>query len=153
MAILEVMSGSYDNEDAVKNVCNYIMDYKKTCGFVGGRSVLPGTAVLEMETVQNIWGEQRGRRMRHFILSFDDIDDVTFEEAYAIASDVAEYYAASYQIIFGVHISQAHTHIHFGLNTVSFIDGKKFSEGISEFIAFRKFVDKVLSEYGIELSY
>lgn len=151
MAILVPVTGKYEDEKALNNVVNYVMDFDKTCDIVGGKSVSPDTAIAEMEAVQEEWNKKFGKRVHHFVLSFADGECVTFEEAYDIACAVADFYAPSYQIVFGAHVMQPHIHIHFAMNTVSFVNGMKCDDLLPNRIQFRAHVNSVLSEYGMHL--
>ena len=72
---------------------------------------------------------------------------ITPEEAQWIAEDVARFYSSRYQICYGVHLNTDDLHIHFALNTVSFIDGKLFSEGWMELEQLKLYVHKVVLKY------
>ena len=82
-----------------------------------------------------------------FIISFDKKDHITPEEAQWIAEDVAKFYSSRYQICYGVHLNTDDLHIHFALNTVSFIDGKLFSEGWMELERLKRYVNEVILKY------
>lgn len=49
------------------------------------------------------------------------------QDLYYIALRISVYYGCSYQIVFGVHTDTEKIHIHFIMNTVSFIDGTMYS--------------------------
>lgn len=154
MAVFKCVNQSYDWENTVESLCAYIMDPEKTFGYVGGESVRPEYAALEMNVLKKTWGKEGGRQMRHFILSFSDDEPMTAAEALTIAQSVAMYYGSRYQIIYAVHVpgyGGEHYHIHFGMNTVSFIDGVKYSGALHDYHKLRKVINDILREYGYRL--
>ena len=64
-----------------------------------------------------------------------------------LAFQISAYYSQQYQIIFSVHEDTDHWHIHFVMNTVSFVDGKMFSEGPYELAQFKDYVDALIRIY------
>lgn len=148
------MNHSYDWTNTVNRLCEYILGQQKTRGHIGGINVRPETAALEIQAVQHVWRKQNGRQMRHYILSFADSEAIGTYEALEIAYQVAAYYASDYQIVFGIHIPQnlgEHLHIHFGMNAVSFRNGKKYSGGQADYHRFRKHIDMILRKYDCRL--
>lgn len=61
--------------------------------------------------------------------------------------EIAAYYGKRYQVFFGIHGNTDHRHIHFVMNTVSYIDGKKYAEGYDDFFKFREYVNTVVESY------
>ena len=132
LSIIKHVSTSYDTDVALKNLCRYVIDKKKTMGFYGGRGLAPDFAFEEMQRVQMLWGKTTGRRAFHFILGFDDAEAVTPTEALEIGFRVSSLFFPSRQVVYGVHITQSHLHVHFVINTVSMLDGHKLSLRDSE---------------------
>ncbi len=136
MACLIFVKESYLNPRSVANTINYAT---KKCGvqvnYFGGYSVddrNPRQMIYQFNAVKNAFykSQENHRQVRHFILSFDEKDTVTPYEAYLIAHEVASYYSNQFQIVYGVHENTENLHIHFILNTVSYVDGHLFTEGI-----------------------
>ena len=154
MAYFKCVNQSYQWENTISNLCAYILDNRKTMGYVGGINVRPETAELEISAIQKAWGKQQGRRMRQYIISFADEEAVTSYEALEMGYRIGAYYAANYQIIFGVHVQRApgeHLHIHFGMSTVSFVDGRKYSGAYQDYYCLCRYIQEVLREYGCKL--
>ena len=151
MELVKIVNGEYKNRDALSNVIHYITNPEKTEHYIGAIGVNPydpQKMVDQMLLVKKVFGKEDGHRnVRHFIISFDKKDHITPEEAQWIAEDVARFYSSRYQICYGVHLNTDDLHIHFALNTVSFIDGKLFSEGWMELERLKRYVNEVILKY------
>lgn len=153
MAVVKIVKQTYMKKIDRRNLIYYIMNPEKTegkyTGAWGTGSGDPGQVIEQMEKVKRAYGKEGGfRGLRHFIVSFEE-ENVSKEEAYFIAYDIARFYSRKYQICFGVHTDTEHLHIHFVLNTVNYMDGKMFSEGICEMQELKMYVNQVLSKRGI----
>lgn len=151
MELVKIVNGEYRNKDAVSNVIHYITDPEKTGHYIGAIGVNPydpQKMVDQMILVKKAFGKEKGHRnVRHFIVSFDKKSHITPEEARWIAEDVAGFYSSRYQICYGVHLNTDDLHIHFALNTVSFIDGKLFSEGWTDLERLKQHVHRAVLKY------
>lgn len=83
--------------------------------------------------------------MRHFAVSFEE--DISPYDTYVPGLRIAAYYARRYRIVFGVHEDTDNVHIHFVFNTVSFVDGLKYSERRGDISALGAYVNRVYDEY------
>lgn len=83
-------------------------------------------AVKQIKTVQKIYNKSSGRRMCHYVLSFDSMirdADAVKELACAVMWE----FFPEYQMLYAVHINTDNLHIHFIFNPVNIETGKKFS--------------------------
>ena len=55
-----------------------------------------------------------------------------------IAENITDMFFRKYQIYYGVHEDTENLHIHFAVNTVSYVDGKKFHQSKKEFGVMKK---------------
>lgn len=151
MEFVKVTNGDYKNKDALSNVIHYITNPVKTRHYIGAMGVNPYDSekmIEQMNLVKKVFQKECGHRnVRHFIVSFDKKDHIKPEEARWIADDVARFYSDRYQICYGVHLDTDDLHIHFALNTVSFIDGKLFSEGPRELEELKRHVHEAVLRY------
>lgn len=136
MACLIFVEKSYRDPRSVKNTINYATKKQGVqVNYFGGYSVddrNPRQMIYQFNAVKNAFykSKENHRQVRHFILSFGEKDKVSSYEAYLIAHEVASYYSNQFQIVYGVHENTENLHIHFILNTVSYMDGHLFTEGI-----------------------
>lgn len=154
MAIYKVINGPGDYRTAqdVKKGIDYITstDKAKPGGvFVG--AVFPSCAAEAMEAVTNVYHNHEGPRLRHTVLSFAPDEGISIEQAKKIAQECISYYADSYQIIASVHENESHPHIHFGMNTTSYVDGSKYRGDKKDHYGFRRHINRVLRPYGTHL--
>ena len=131
MATLKIIGvgevAKYHDLDSYDSVVRYIQRQDKTVPrFCGGIAVNPAQAALEMQILTKAYRQEEGSCLRHMVLSFTprEIDDMG--HANGLAFEIAEYYGGSYQITWAVHGDKRHIHIHFIMNKVSYLNGKKY---------------------------
>ena len=66
-----------------------------------------------------------------------------------IARQAAAYYGSQYQIIYAVHMARDHPHIHFVMNTVSYVTGRKYPGDKADYYAYQKHLKDTLHPYGL----
>lgn len=99
---------------------------EKSC-FVTGVNCRAETAFEEMTTVKNHFGKVGGNIAYHAYQSFKP-NEVTPEQCHEIGVALAKkLWGKSYQVLVATHLDRGHLHNHFVLNSVSFVNGKKFN--------------------------
>ena len=84
------------------------------------------TAYAEMQATKQRFGKLGGVVGYHFIQSFAP-GEVTPEQAHAIGVAFAQrLFGDRYEVVIGTHLDKAHLHNHVVVNSVSFVDGKKY---------------------------
>lgn len=84
------------------------------------------TAFAEMQATKRRFGKLDGVVGYHFIQSFAP-GEVTPEQAHAIGVAFAQrLFGDRYEVVVGTHLDKAHLHNHVVVNSVSFVDGKKY---------------------------
>ena len=84
------------------------------------------TAYAEMQVTKRRFGKLDGVVGYHFIQSFAP-GEVTPEQAHAIGVAFARrLFGDRYEVVIGTHLDKAHLHNHVVVNSVSFVDGKKY---------------------------
>lgn len=139
---------SYDTPDSLANIIYYIYNVCKTTfddvrpgcvvgDFVGcahffgtpEQMLLPVYVVRQMLANNQAYGKMEGNLIKHRTISFDTYDCVTPYEAFGLARYIANAYGEQYITAFGVHLDTKNIHIHLAIDTISWIDGKRFSVG------------------------
>lgn len=153
---------AFDEED-ISAVISYAMREEKTGEriisdegkgilrqFVSGINCCPGTAVSEMMAVKRRFGKEGGTTAYHGYQSFAP-GEATPEVAHEIALKLAEeLWGERYQVVVATHLDKAnHLHSHFVLNTVSFVDGKKFHRTAQDYRDMQIASDALCKEYGL----
>lgn len=147
MPVLKIKNHSYDSEEALENVVNYVLRSDR----YGGLAVDPEYAVFQMQLVKQLWQKTDGRQVRHMILSFSKNEVLAYYEAMEYGYQICQYFGDYFQIVFALHTDTDHVHLHFVLNTVSFIDGSKFSAGPSDYWALRSYIQSLMPQWRVEL--
>lgn len=84
------------------------------------------TAYAEMQATKSRFGKKGGVVGYHFIQSFAP-GEVTPEQAHAIGVAFAQrLFGERHEVVVGTHLDRAHLHNHVVVNSVSFVDGKKY---------------------------
>lgn len=84
------------------------------------------TAFAEMQATKRRFGKLGGVVGYHFIQSFAP-GEVTPEQAHAIGVAFAQrLFGKRYEAVIGTHLDKTHLHNHVVVNSVSFVDGKKY---------------------------
>lgn len=151
MPIIKFVPQRYDSLEALNNLCAYVVDYEKTRGAYGGRGIIVSNAYETMVYVQRLWAKDWGRLAYHMILSFDDLEALVPWDAMNIAFQVSSLFFPRYQILYGVHVTQEHLHIHFVINPVSLIDGKKLHIGYTETELLKSHIAYLVTSYVSEM--
>lgn len=154
MAVYEVINkpGDYRTAQDVERGISYITSpWKVRPDGVFGGAVTPSCAADAMNCVTDAYHNREGVRLRHSVLSFVPNEGVSIEQAKEIAQRCISYYADSYQIIAAVHEDTPHPHIHFGMNTTSYVDGSKCPGTKSDYYNFLKHLNKVGKPYGVNV--
>lgn len=147
MCIVKVVNDSFTNCECIFRLTNYALVGKpyKRIRYYGGYNVVLSRADEEIVLVKQYFQKTDKRLMRHFTVSFDD--ETSAYDAWILSWRIAAYYADRYQIVFGVHEDTDNLHIHFVMNTVSFVDGLKYSGGTGDLFRFTNYVNKAHKEY------
>nr|WP_130789966.1 relaxase/mobilization nuclease domain-containing protein [Lachnoclostridium pacaense] len=149
MAIIfvnEEKSIFYNTEDDIRRLIRYMMNPDKTMfdekrpghmiGDFAGCSVMWGTREMELnsEHVANrmiannrAHGKTEGNLIKHRVISFYGLDYIMPDEANELAAYLAKAYGESYITAYAVHVDTCNIHIHLAVNTIGWLDGKRFS--------------------------
>lgn len=145
MACIKVAAGPYQDQGCLfRLIHEYI--YPKAV-YIGGMNIDPQYASTEMEIVKSIWMQKQDVQLFHFILSFSEVESISFvhpKDARYIAYEICEFFADKYQIVFGIH-SATNLHIHFVVNSVSFQDGSRFVNNNTSLNALKKHISHTIN--------
>ena len=146
MGNLIISKHEYNNDTALGNVVNYVMNENKSFGVSGGQGVLLNNPHTYMELVKTYYC-QDGKQVQHFWLTFGRDEYITVSDAYSIGYAVCSLFP-EYQMVFSLHQNTEHLHIHWAMNPVSIITGKKFNFGFKESFELRRQIGDILKDYG-----
>lgn len=152
MSIINVINGTnkYYNTDAKENTIEYILDFNKAKhGFVGGVGVSETCPAQSMMLVSEHFNKTDGVQLRHYVVSFDKSELKNPKIANDIACKISAYIGQLYQVVFAVHENKENLHIHFVVNTVSYIDGRRYGGTHQEFNEMMNYISIILRNYRI----
>ena len=110
------------------------------------------TAVKDMMAVKNSFKKTDGVIAYHGYQSFAE-GEVTPDQAHEIGKALAkELWGDRFQVLVTTHLDKdSHIHNHFVINTVSFVDGKKFFRSNKDYYRMREVSDRLCKEYGLSV--
>ena len=112
---------------------------------------MPDTAFYEMKNVKKQFFKTGGIECFHAIQSFAE-KEVTPEQAHEIGIKLAEeLWGDRFQVIVSTHLNTNNIHTHFVLNSVSFLDGKRFCNTKKDYATMRKTSDRLCEDYGLSV--
>ena len=143
-------------QDMYKSLHNTIeyakADFKTEKQFyVSGVNCTPQNALQEMILTKKHFGKEKGILAYHGFQSFAE-GEVTAEQAHQIGIKLAEeLWGDKYEVIVATHLNTKHYHNHFVLNSVSFVDGKKYINNRENYAMMRKISDDLCRENGLSV--
>lgn len=156
MAALKIISvpQKYADSLAYQQLLDYIMRADKTPNsYIDGFAVHPQYAAEEMQTVSAVYGQNRGVRLRHWIISFERNELPDAWHANQFAQMACRFYADTYQIVYSVHEDAAHLHIHFVMNMISYLDGKRYAGKKKDFYDYLNDLKGIAALFGTYIMY
>ena len=132
MAIIKAVS----SKSPIKTAITYVSQKEKT-----EQKLLSGynlssieTSYEEMQVTKLLWNKTDGRTYKHYVQSFAPDEEITPEQAHAIANEFVESCPQfkGFEVLIATHQDREHIHTHFILNSVSFEDGHKFQQKRTE---------------------
>ncbi len=144
---------SYRNKDAIHNVIHYINNSSKLvhnikgalgCNYDSSKSI-----TKDMLDVQKCFNKKKGKRINHFTVCFSPAEEeiLQIDDYLTIGYKIASFFPNEYQIFFALHENTDNMHIHFAMNPVSFVTGKKFHWQKKDSHALKCRVEEILREY------
>lgn len=143
MGFIKIVNKPYDTKESLNNLIYYIANYSEFIGGCGISVLSLESVISEFETIKKVFNkaEEGRRQVRHFIISFR-YGEMNIEFIKKIAWEMAKYYGNKFQVFYGIHLNTDTPHIHFAVNSVSFVDGKMLSEGYYELENNRQLLQK-----------
>jgi len=112
---------------------------------------MPDTSYQEMVNVKKQFFKTDGIQCFHAVQSFIK-GEITPEQAHEIGIKLAEeLWGDKFQVVVTTHLNTDNLHNHFVLNSVSFLDGKRFCNTKKDYAIMRKTSDRLCEEYGLNV--
>lgn len=144
---------SQEEWQGLHDVLDYAtQDYKtEKQRYVHGINCTPEIAQEQMGMVKRQFGKEGGIVVFHGYQFFAP-GEVTPEQAHEIGIELAQrLWGDKFQIVVATHLDREHIHNHFVLNSVSFVDGKKFNDCKDSYAFMRETSDELCRERGLSV--
>lgn len=149
MAIIKAVN----SRASIGKAINYVTRNEKTEErLISGIGCSPDTAIDEMKAIKAIWGKTEGRQYKHFIQSFPPEENITPEQAHEIAKQLCSDQFPDFEVLIATHKDREHIHSHIIVNSVSYIDGRKFQQSASDLQALKDKSDELCRGYGLSIA-
>ena len=140
---------------ALGGVLRYTQQEEKTLWegrrLVTGWNCTAQSALSEMQLTKERYRKTDGRQYYHFVQSFAETDNLTPQEAHAIALELAQREFPNFEVLVATHIDTDHLHSHLIVNSVSFQDGRKLHQSAADLQAHRLTSDEICAAHGLEI--
>lgn len=154
MSLLIARQGDNRTINDFKTMYDYATDPFKTKDrhFVYNFGAVTDDPFAEMLAVKTIFGKTGGRQYTQMILSPTPIgNEISDEDFFEMSKEIAiPIYENGFHCTITVHFDTGKRHLHLLQNCVSFVDGHKFSQSISQLNRFKLHCNKVLTKYGFD---
>lgn len=152
MSIYKRINDSKNDKDAFERIIKYITKkpytvWETDVGSIGCRKE---NAFQDMTAVKKSYHKGGGRQYDHAVLSitpdFPSLKDSDYME---IGRRIASH-CVGHQCVYALHKDTRTRHLHFVWNTISYKDGKRFSQGPPGLNQEKIYINKVLEEYDLD---
>ena len=147
MAVFVICDNPCDTDQALFNVCQYVVAFARTHNYIGGRGLLPSCAYEDIMRAQRLWGKNFGRRAYHCVVGLSNVDYISCDGVLEIAHQISSLFFPEFQVLYGVHVTQKELHIHFVISTVSLIDGHKLNIGFAKLQELKQKIDEIEQDW------
>lgn len=144
MPVFKCLNGKdkFRNHDAHQLVADYILNPAKSPSGIRGGYAVGLDTVASMDEVTKRFNKDWGVQLHHYIISYTPKEVSDPEILGYIAMDIAGSIAERYQVIFAVHENIKNLHIHLMFNSVSYVDGYKYSGSGKDFYKLRQCISE-----------
>lgn len=151
MAIIRAIS----SKESINTVIDYVLRKEKTDShLVSGLNCEPETVKDEMQITKELWGKTQGRTYKHFVQSFAPGENITHEQAHAIAMQFVAQCPIfkGFEVLIATHKDRKNIHTHFIVNSVNFENGHKFQMKNNDLQRMKDLSDKLCSEHNLVIT-
>ncbi len=134
-------------------VLDYAENADKTDHFcyVTGINCIPEAAAQQMAMTKLRFGKTGGNVAFHAYQSFLP-GEVTTDQCHRIGVELArKLWGDRFEVVVATHLNTGCLHNHFVLNSVSFVDGKRYNDCKATYREFRHLSDEVCREHGLSV--
>ena len=159
MAILKIVNNHSKSKAALRKILNYVLKEEKTSESVSyvhgdfiGETISPQTVFDQFMRVKALFGKENGRMYQHGVISWHKDEAITPEMALSFGKAFVSKQYPDNQALVCVHIDKDHIHLHFVVNSVSYIDGKMLHWKKSDLQKAKDLSDQLCVEYRLSIT-
>lgn len=142
-----------DKTGALKAAIDYASSETKTqnTSYVTGVNCSSEDTLFEMQLVKKQYAKEGGIIAHHAVQSFAP-GEITPEKAHELGVRFAnDMWGDRFQVLVCTHLDKEHIHSHFILNSVSFVDGKKYNGCKKTYRKIREISDELCRQEGLSI--
>ena len=152
MSILRRVNDHNNDFNSLERISNYIVtkpytDWDSNVDVVGCRKE---NFLKDMIACKQAYHKNTGKMYDHSVLSITPDNPHVPDEVYMEIGRRIAGHRSGYQCVFALHKDTSTRHLHFLFNSVSYKDGKKFSQGPTALNGVKTFVNHVLEGYDFD---
>lgn len=139
--------------DGLKEVLAYTTQGYKTNEkeYITGINCEPSTSLKQMMNTKLSYNKMDGRLAFHAVQSFKP-GEVTPEECHSLGVQLAkQMWGNRFEVVVSTHLDKEHLHNHFVVNSVSWVDGKKYDNRKKDIDHFRELNDAICKQHGLNV--
>ena len=152
MSLVIMINNIRRGKTAMMDLHEYVTAPSKTDNgtLIGAKSILTHLPITEMMTVKKLYFKTGGREQIHLVVSLTPDDRNRSDNVYMVlASKVASIFEG-FQSYYAVHKDTEVRHLHIVLNSVSYIDGHKFSQSKSDLHRLKQQCNDLFEQFGFD---
>ena len=147
MAIIKRIASN----SSLAGIMRYVKNIEKTTDkILSGKDCTSANSLNKMTCTKKVWGKTDKRQYHHIIQSFLP-GEVSPQIAHEIGERLAEVNFKNYEVLIATHIDREHYHNHLIVNSVSFVDGKKYKGTRQSLLDLKEGSDRLCREYGLSV--
>jgi len=142
-----------EKTENLSQVLGYAIDHSKTerSHYVSGINCSPGKAVEQMQAAKKHFSKEGGVVAYHGYQSFAP-GEVSPDTAHEIGLELAQrLWGEKYQVVVATHLDRGHIHNHFVVNTVSWVDGKRYHRTGKDYHDMQAISDELCRQYSLSV--
>lgn len=139
--------------DGLKEVLAYTTQGYKTNEkeYITGINCEPSTSLKQMMNTKLSYNKMDGRLAFHAVQSFKP-GEVTPEQCHALGVQLAkQMWGNRFEVVVSTHLDKDHLHNHFVVNSVSWVDGRKFTNCKKDYQTFKQLSDQLCRENNLSI--
>lgn len=152
MSILKWVNDANNDQDSYEYIVKYVTckPYTDWNNNVGTKGCRKEAIIRDMNAVKEAYHKNNGKLYEHVVLSLTpDYSSRKDSDYMEIGRRIADHYVG-YQCAYALHKDTRTRHLHFVFNSVSYKDGKKFSQGPPDLNRIKIYVNTLLEEFDFD---